>query len=71
MIQAPEAFRGLGIAMDGGYVLVDEKRLYESGELPSGNIFEPFIKALHTSAHGEFRDSIDMTNQMLEQSAVN
>ena len=28
--------------------------------LPKGNIFEPLIKALHTSAQGEFRDSFDM-----------
>ena len=71
MIQEPEAFRNLGIAMDGGYVLVDEKRLYESGGLPSGNIFGPLIKAMHTSAKGEFVDSFSMTNQMLEQSGVN
>ena len=71
MIRVPEAIHDLGIAMDGGYILVDEKRLYESGELPSGNIFEPLIKALHTSAKGEFVDSFSMTNQMLEQSGVN
>ena len=54
MIQTPAAFRDLGIAMDGGYILVDEKHLYESGKLPSGNIFEPLITALHTSGFGEF-----------------
>ena len=36
--------------------------------LPKGNIFEPLIKALHTSAQGEFVDCVGMTNQMLEQS---
>lgn len=57
--------------MDVGYVLVDEKRLYESGGLPRGNIFEPLIRALHTSEYDEFYDSIGMTNQMLERSGVN
>ena len=71
MIHVPAAFRDLGIAMDGGYILIDEKRLYESGGLPSGNIFEPLITALHTSIFGEFFDSVGMTNQMLEQSGVN
>ena len=71
MIHTPAAFRDLGIAMDGGYILVDEKRLYESGGLPSDNIFGPLIKALHTRADDEFAHGYDMTTQMLEQSGVN
>lgn len=71
MIRTPEAIREMGIAMDGGYILIDEKRLYESGRLPSGNIFEPFITALHTSDFDEFRDSVERTDQMLEKLGVN
>ena len=71
MIDAPEAFRKMGVVMDGGYILIDEKRLYDSGQLPSGNIFAPLITALHTSNFGEFRDSIKMTDQMLEKSGEN
>ena len=41
MIDAPEVFRDIGVVVDGGYILIDEKDLYKSGRLPSGNIFEP------------------------------
>ena len=71
MIHTPEAFRDMGIAMDGGYILIDEKRLYETGRLPSDNIFEPLITALHTSDFGEFRDSVEQTDHMLEKSGMN
>ena len=71
MIDAPEAFSEMGVVMDGGYILIDEKRLYESGQLPSGNIFEPLITALHTGSVYEFFDSVKTTEQMLEESEVN
>ena len=71
MIDAPKAFRKMGVVMDGGYILIDEKRLYESGQLPSGNIFEPLITALHTSSVYEFFDSVKTTGQMLKESDVN
>ena len=71
MIDAPEAFSDIGVVMDGGYILIDEKRLYESGQLPSGNIFEPLITALHTSSVYDFFDSVKTTEQMLEESEVN
>ena len=29
----------MGVVMDGGYILIDEKELYKTGQLPSGNIF--------------------------------
>ncbi len=68
MIDTPEAFRGTGFTMDGRYVLIDERRLYESGQLPSGNIFEPLIKTLHTSSADEFVDNFKKTDQMLKES---
>ena len=71
MIDAPEAFREMGVVMDGGYILIDEKRLYESGQLPSGNIFKPLFTALHTGSVYEFFDSVKTTEQMLEESEVN
>ena len=71
MIDAPKAFRDMGVVMDGGYILIDERRLYESGQLPSGNIFEPLIKTLHTSSSDEFVDNFKKTDQMLKESGEN
>ena len=71
MIDTPAAFRGMGFTMDGRYVLIDERRLYESGQLPSGNIFEPLIKTLHTSSADEFVDNFKITDQMLKDSGEN
>ena len=71
MIDAPKAFRDMGVVMEGGYILIDEKELYKTGQLPSGNIFEPLITALHTNDVDEFFDSVKTTEQMLEESDVN
>ena len=57
--------------MDGGYILIDEKELYKTGQLPSGNIFEPLIKTLHTSGSDEFVDNFKKTDQMLKESGEN
>ena len=71
MIDAPEAFSDIGVVMDGGYILIDEKRLYKTGQLPSGNIFKSLITALHTNDVDEFFDNVKTTEQMLEESDVN
>ena len=39
MIDAPKAFRDMGVVMDGGYILIDERRLYESGPAAFGQYF--------------------------------
>ena len=61
----------MGVVMDGGYILIDEKELYTTGRLPSGNIFEPLIKTLHTSSSDEFVDNFKKTDQMLKESGEN
>ena len=71
MIDAPEAFFDIGVVIDGGYILIDEKELYKTGQLPSGNIFKPLITALHTNNVDVFFDSVKTTGQMLEESDVN
>ena len=71
MIDAPKAFRDMGVVMEGGYILIDEKELYKTGQLPSGNIFKSLITALHTNDVDEFFDNVKTTEQMLEESDVN
>ncbi len=71
MIHTPAAFSGMGFTVDGRYVLIDEKELYKTGQLPSGNIFEPLIKTLHTRSSDEFVDNFKKTDQMLNESGEN
>ena len=71
MIDAPKAFRDMGVVMEGGYILIDEKELYKTGQLPSGNIFKPLIKTLHTSSSDEFVENFKKTDQMLKESGEN
>ncbi len=66
MIEQPPVFRQLGIGIESGFVLFDERQLYLSGNLPRKHFLSALLAALHTNAAEEFKDNVTAMLQALE-----
>ena len=66
MVTMPDWMKRIMTWIEASYYVIDLRRLYEDGQLPSGNVFAPLLKSLYTAEPSEFNESYEQTRLMLE-----